>query len=85
MNAYLGGNLKVNEGFFDEASVRYERFWDSEDVQENRFYAVPKLDFEIAETNIKMRFIVDHVSGNFPSSFNTQRDAYSFTTFGVQP
>lgn len=84
-NANVGATFRMNESFFDEASIKYNRFWDSEDVAENRFFVKPKFSFEIADTQIRTEVVVDHVSGSFPTSFATETAEYGFTNFGVQP
>jgi len=85
-NASVGGSVIAHESFFDEVQLRYNRFWDSDDSEENRFYIKPKFTFDIADTSIKTNFIVDHVSGSFrAASFLSETESYGFTNFGVHP
>jgi hypothetical protein len=85
-NGYIGGKVEVSDSFFKEASIKYNRFWDSFDSSENRFYIKPSFVFDIADTKIKTDVIVDYVGGQFDKGYNTA-DAvkYGFTNFGLHP
>ncbi|AWI27009.1 TonB-dependent receptor [Flavobacterium pallidum] len=85
-NFYLGSKLRFNDSFFKEASVKFDRFWDSFDSAENRFYVKPSFDFNISDTKIKTDFIVDYVGGEFKDNyFGTGALRYGYTNFGVHP
>ncbi|HEX8270122.1 MAG TPA: TonB-dependent receptor [Flavobacterium sp.] len=85
-NVYVGSKLEFNESFFKDASIKFNRFWDSYDSAENRFYIKPSFDVEISGTNIKADFIVDYVGGTFERDYlNTGSIAYGYTNFGVHP
>lgn len=84
-NAYVGSKLSFNESFFDELTVKYDRFWDSYGSAENRFFAKPNFSFEINNTKIKLDAIVDYVGGTFEESFANTPMKYGYTNFGVHP
>ncbi len=85
-NAYFGGRVELSDSFFKEATLKYNRFWDSFDSAENRFVFKPSFDVEIAETNIKADLIVDHLSGEFSNGYlDLIPKNYSFTNIGIQP
>ncbi|HLA55013.1 MAG TPA: hypothetical protein VK623_02850 [Flavobacterium sp.] len=84
-NFYVGSKLAFNESIFDELSVKYNRFWDSYDSQENRFYAKPKFSFEINSTKIKTDVIVDYLGGTFKKGFDFDEITYGFTNIGIHP
>jgi hypothetical protein len=85
-NFYLGSKLRFNDSFFKEASIKFNRFWDSFDSAENRFYIKPSFDFNITDTKIKTDFIVDYVGGEFKNNyFDTGSLRYGYTNFGVHP
>ncbi len=84
-NAYVGSKLSFNESILDEVGVKYDRFWDSYEAAENRFFAKPKISFEINNTKIKTEFIVDYVGGEFNELSGDTPLKYGFTNFGVHP
>ena len=85
-NAYAAGKLSFGESIFDELSVKFNRFWDSYESEENRFFAKPKLSFEINDTRIKTDFIVDYVGTKFKGAFDFGESlAFGFTNIGVHP
>jgi hypothetical protein len=80
---YVGGKVKFGESIFNEMTLKYERFWDKFDSQENRFTAKPSLQFTINENKIKTDIIADYVGGSFGSgAFLTK---YGFANFGIKP
>jgi hypothetical protein len=85
-NFYIGTNLSLNDSFFKEASLKYNRFWDARGSLENRFYAKPSFEFELLNRNIKTNFIVDYLGGSFEKNFfGTNSIKYGFTNFGIHP
>jgi hypothetical protein len=84
-NAYVGTKLAFNEGIFNEISAKFDRFWDSYDAAENRFFAKPIISFDINDTKIKTEFIVDYIGGEFNQAFNDNALKYGFTNIGVHP
>lgn len=85
-NAYAGAKIEVSDSFFKEASLKFNRFWDSFGSAENRFYAKPSFDFEITDTKIKTNIIVDYIGGSFERNYaNNASIQYGFTNFGIHP
>ena len=85
-NAYAAGKLSFSETIFDELTVKYNRFWDSYDSEENRFIAKPKLSFEINQTRIRTDIIVDYVGTRYSGAFDFGESlAFGYANFGVQP
>lgn len=83
-NFYAGGKLKFNESIFDELTLKYDRFWNDYNSQENRFIVKPSFNFDISETNIKTNLIVDYVGGSFEgNTFPAMK--YGFANLGIQP
>ena len=83
-NGYLGGRIAMGDSFFDEATVRFNRFWDTHDAAENRFVLKPRFGFDIGDTNIKLNAVVDYLGGSFEGEPGAKID-YSFTNFGIHP
>ncbi len=85
-NFYLASKVTFNESIFNEISAKYNRFWDSYDSEENRFFIKPKFSFEINDTKIKTEVIVDYVGGKFKKDYEFGDPVnYGFTNFGIHP
>lgn len=84
-NLYVGSKVSFNESIFTEISAKFNRFWDSYDSQENRFYAKPRFSFDINNTKIKTDVIVDYISGTFDRDFEFGTAKYGFTNIGIHP
>ena len=85
-NFYLASKVTFNESIFNEISAKYNRFWDSYDSEENRFFIKPKFSFEINDTKIKTEVIVDYVGGKFKKDYEFADPInYGFTNFGIHP
>lgn len=81
-NFYVGGKIKFNESIFNEMTLKYNRFQNNFDSEENRFVAKPSFQFDINEKTIKTDLIVDYVGG---SSSNIITSKYGFANFGIKP
>ncbi|MGK4567644.1 TonB-dependent receptor [Flavobacterium sp. 3HN19-14] len=95
-NFYIGARLNSKDGFFSEASIKYNRFWDALGSAENRFYVKPKFSFDIMDTKVNTDFVVDYVGGTFEKDYyridtidtnyvGLTSLEYSYVNFGVQP
>jgi len=85
-NAYVGTKLTFNEGIFNEATAKFNRFWDSYDSAENRFFVKPIVSFDINSTKIKTEFIVDYLGGEFKQTLGDLYGfKYGYTNIGVHP
>ncbi len=85
-NFYAGAKFSLNDSFFKEGSVKYNRFWDAQGSSENRFYVKPSFEFDAFDEKIKTNFIVDYLGGSFEKDFfTTNAIKYGYTNFGVHP
>ena len=85
-NFYISGKINVDQSAFNEASFKYNRFWDARGSAENRFYAKPSFSFDVAEEVIKTNFIVDYLGGSFKKDYaGTAAIQYGYSNFGVHP
>lgn len=85
-NFYIAGKLNLNESVFNEASLKYNRFWDARGSAENRFYVKPSFEFDVMDEKIKTNFIVDYLGGTFEKDYvGTAALKYGYTNFGVHP
>ena len=85
-NFYAGAKFNLNDSFFKEGSVKYNRFWDARGSTENRFYVKPSFEFDVLDEKIKTNFIVDYLGGSFEKNFlGTNTIKYGYTNFGVHP
>ena len=85
-NFYLGAKFSLNDSFFKEGSLKYNRFWDARGSSENRFYVKPSFEFDVLDEKIKTNFIVDYLGGSFEKDlFGTNTIKYGYTNFGIHP
>ena len=85
-NFYVGTNLSWSDSFFEEASFKYNRFWDANGSVENRFFVKPSFEFGLFNEKVKTNLIVDHLGGNFEKNFfGTNSIKYGVTNFGIHP
>jgi hypothetical protein len=85
-NFYAGAKFTLNDSFFKEGSLKYNRFWDARGSSENRFYVKPSFEFDAFDEKIKTNFIVDYLGGSFEKEFfTTNAIKYGYTNFGVHP
>jgi hypothetical protein len=83
---YISGKINVDHSVFNEASFKYNRFWDARGSAENRFYAKPSFSFDVADEIIKTNFSVDYLGGAFKKDYNSAAGIqYGYTNFGVHP
>ena len=85
-NFYAGAKFSLNDSFFKEGSLKYNRFWDARGSSENRFYVKPSFEFDVLGEKIKTNFIVDYLGGSFKKDlFSTNALKYGYTNFGIHP
>ena len=85
-NISVGGKLALNDSFFKQASLQFNRFSDNFSSGENRFIAKPSFEFDLVEQKIKTDFILDYVNGNFKKDyFGASEIKYGYANFGVKP
>ncbi|NGY35935.1 TonB-dependent receptor [Flavobacterium sp. XN-5] len=84
----FGGKIDFNESFFNEASMKFNRFTDALGSAENRFYIKPSLKFDVMDESIKTDITVDYVGGSFENNYlktNAQPIKYGYTNLGISP
>ena len=85
-NFYAGAKFSLNDSFFKEGILKYNRFWDARGSSENRFYVKPSFEFDAFDEKIKTNFIVDYLGGSFEKDFfTTNTIKYGYTNFGIHP
>lgn len=70
-NAYLAGDVRLNDSFFDGLKVRYDRTWDNFDSSENHFFARPDFKFDLGGFAVKLGLEADYLSGEFQRFYFT--------------
>lgn len=83
---YVGGKLDFNNSFIQSGNVKFRRFGDDRDSEENRFLA--NLDFEIPirDEIISTELSIDYLSGNFNQNYFFSDDInYGNVTIGLAP
>ena len=85
-NISVGGKLALNDSFFKQASIQFNRFSDDFSSGENRFIAKPSFEFDLVEQKIKTDIILDYVSGSFKKNYlGLSEIKYGYANFGVKP
>ena len=85
-NISVGGKLALNDSFFKQASIQFNRFSDNFSSGENRFIAKPSFEFDLVEQKIKTDIILDYVSGSFKKNYlGLSEINYGYANFGVKP
>lgn len=85
-NISVGGKLALNDSFFKQASLQFNRFSDNFSSGENRFIAKPSFEFDLVEQKIKTDFILDYVNGSFKKDYlRVSEIKYGYANFGVKP
>jgi hypothetical protein len=86
-NLYLGGRFALENANFKGGEVKFNRFWDGYESGENNLVLKPEFAFDVLNTTIKTRILVDHLSGSFAQNpFNTAESLdYSLTNLGFAP
>ena len=86
-NLYVGGRYALEGSSFKGGEIKFNRFWDGYESGENNLVLKPEFSFDVMNTTIKTRVLVDHLSGSFennPISPDNTLD-YSITNFGLAP
>ncbi|QHI36343.1 hypothetical protein IMCC3317_17050 [Kordia antarctica] len=85
-NIYLGGDVKMDDSFFNGGKVQYRRMFDAASSGENRLILQPEFEVEIAGELIKTIVDVDYVGGTFKNNyFGTGSIDYSILKAGISP
>ncbi|WP_420574547.1 TonB-dependent receptor [Kordia sp.] len=85
-NIYVGGDVKMDDSFFNGGKVLYRRMFDAFSSGENRLILQPEFEVEIAGELIKTLVDVDYVGGTFENNFaGTGSIDYSILKAGISP
>lgn len=81
---YAGGELKLEDSFFDKAALRYRYMGDSYASAEHHVTLKPTLEIPVGGELFKTNLILDYVGGSFDRNFNTPEAMnYSFLNAGI--
>ncbi len=70
-NFYIGGKIGASESFFDKASIKYNRFWDTTGSEENHVMFKPSVNLGVADYFFKLNFTVDYLNAKFDRAYST--------------
>ncbi len=83
-SVYAGGEVNLEESFFDRAKAKYRFFGDDYNSTEHHLTFKPTLELPIAGELFTTNFHVDYVNGSFDRAFFTQEGLnYSFLNLGL--
>lgn len=66
--AGLGGYINVQDSYFENAKLKYRRFWDSAKSGENRVVFEAGFGLPVAEEKLEVKANIDYVNGKFENS-----------------
>ena len=85
MSAYVGGDVRFEDSFFDRAKAKYRFFGDAEGSTEHRFELKPTLEIPIGGEIFHTNFILDYVGGSFDRNYFTKEGIdYGFLNAGIE-
>ena len=83
-SVYVGGEINLDESFFDRAEARYRFTGDSYSSAEHRFTVKPTLEIPIAGELFTTNLMLDYVGGSFDRNLFTEEGInYSFLNAGL--
>ena len=83
-SVYAGGEINLDESFFDRAEAGYRYFGDDFNSSEHRFMIKPTLEIPIAGEIFSTNFILDYVGGSFDRNSFNQPINYGFLNVGLE-
>ncbi|SHJ20841.1 hypothetical protein SAMN04488513_10330 [Pseudozobellia thermophila] len=88
--AGVEGHINVHDSYFENAKLKYRRFWDSAKSGENRVAFESGFGFPVAEEKLEVKANIDYVNGKFENSAlnnpsNEPGIDYSNLQVGVSP
>ncbi|HDZ15454.1 hypothetical protein LCGC14_0670730 [marine sediment metagenome] len=88
--AEADAHINVQEAYFENAELKYRRFWDAVQSGENRAVFKTSFAFPVADESFGIQFKADYVNGNFDNaSLNNTTNApairYSNLQVGINP
>jgi len=85
-NVYLGGDVTMDNSFFNGGKILYRRMFDAFSSGENRLILQPEFEVAIAGELIKTTVDVDYVGGTFENNYvGTGSVDYSILKAGISP
>lgn len=82
----LGGDIQFEDQLFSGAKMRFTRFSDAFSSGENRLVLQPELELNIADFEVEMPVVLDHLSGSFDRSMLDENEIkYAYTNVGASP
>ncbi|WP_046744970.1 TonB-dependent receptor [Kordia zhangzhouensis] len=85
-NFYLGGDVEMENSFFNGGKLQYRRMFDAFSSGENRLILQPEFEVEIAGELINAMIDVDYVGGTFENNYaETASIDYSVLKAGISP
>ena len=85
-NVYLGGDVTMDNSFFNGGKILYRRMFDAFSSGENRLILQPEFEVAIAGELIKTTVDVDYVGGTFENNYvGTGSIDYSILKAGISP
>ncbi len=85
ISAYVGGELRMEDSFFDRAKAKYRFFGDAEGSAEHRFQLKPTLEIPIGGEIFHTNFVLDYLGGSFDRGYLTQEGIdYGFLNAGIE-
>lgn len=83
-SVYLGGEINMDESFFDRTEAKYRFFGDSYSSAEHRLTVKPTLEIPIAGELFTTNLMFDYVSGSFDKQLLTNEGInYGFMNVGL--
>ena len=85
ISAYVGGELRMDDSFFDRAKAKYRFFGDTEGSAEHRFQLKPTLEIPIGGEIFHTNFVLDYLGGSFDRNYLSQEGIdYGFLNAGIE-
>tara|TARA_B100001146_G_scaffold221449_1_gene231937 strand:+ start:33535 stop:35280 length:1746 start_codon:yes stop_codon:yes gene_type:complete len=86
LGAQLGGNIAVEDSFFEQLSAKIQYVSDAFSSSEFRITAQPEFQFPLSEFELKVKGEVDYLTGSFERNYaNTSELPYGLLIAGVAP
>jgi len=83
---HFGGELKFNDAYINDGSIKFRRFADDQESGENRFVAKTTIDIPVKDNLINTDIKLDYIGGNFDRSYNSPIELkYGNFNIGVAP
>src|SRR5690606_35590702 len=84
-SVYVGGEINLDNSFFDRAEARYRYFGDDYSSVEHRFKIKPTLEVPIGGEIFNTNLVFDYVNGSFDRNYFTGEGInYSFMNAGLE-